>query len=432
MWHMKYNCALFSLLRRLGHDEAGYYLVSMTLLFPVLIGIVGFGTEGGLLLYNRQRLQSAADSGAYAAAIALLPINVANGQNYTRQAKAITATYGFVDGTNNVTVIANNPPQIPSPCSTSNSVYAGNPKAVEVIVTQQQAPLFSALWFSQSFNVCGRAVAILTYTAGDCLLALNSGTAISLSGNGSINMIGCRAFSNGSISMASGAGRISAGSVGMVGTATGHTSNINPSTYTQGDAVEFDPYATVNVPSSPASPCTPYSGQTTPGRYCGPITIGGNVKLSPGTYIFDSNSSNNTTLTVKNGTLTGTDVTLVFTCSTCASPSKYPSTMLDIGSNGNINLSAPATGSTAGILIFGDRTMPVGTQFSIGSNANATFNGVVYLPNGAMNWGGGGSTAATCTQIIANTFNYSGGGDLNFKGCPGNGTLVGTAVRLVD
>ena len=76
--------------------------------------------------------------------------------------------------------------------------------------------------------------------------------------------------------------------------------------------------------------------------------------------------------------------------------------------------------------------MPVGTQFNVGSNANASFNGVVYLPKGALNWGGGGAVGASCTQVISNTFSYSGGGNLQFQGCTGNGTLVGNAVRLVE
>ena len=100
------------LFARLLHDEAGYYLVSMTLIFPVLVGIVGFGTEGGLLLYNLQRLQSAADAAAFSAATAY---GLNSSINPSTQAKAITATYGFVDGTSNVTVTVNTGAQIKVP-----------------------------------------------------------------------------------------------------------------------------------------------------------------------------------------------------------------------------------------------------------------------------------------------------------------------------
>jgi Flp pilus assembly protein TadG len=49
------------LLARLLRDEVGSWLISMTLMFPVLIGVAGLGTEGGMLFYQHRSLQSAAD-----------------------------------------------------------------------------------------------------------------------------------------------------------------------------------------------------------------------------------------------------------------------------------------------------------------------------------------------------------------------------------
>src|SRR5580693_9052809 len=81
---MKTKLGLFSLLLRLakdGHarshrllarllrDEEGAWLISMTIMLPVLIGVAGLGTEGGMLFYQHRSLQSAADSAAYSAAI---------------------------------------------------------------------------------------------------------------------------------------------------------------------------------------------------------------------------------------------------------------------------------------------------------------------------------------------------------------------------
>src|SRR5712692_4281905 len=136
---MRNKLGLFSLLRRLLRDEEGSYFILMTFLFPLVVGVVGLGSEGGLILYNLQRLQSAADSAAVSAAIAY---TVNSAADLSTQAKAITATYGFVDGTNNVTVTVNIPPQSPTSCRSSNSAYAGNPAAVEVIVALAQTPMF--------------------------------------------------------------------------------------------------------------------------------------------------------------------------------------------------------------------------------------------------------------------------------------------------
>src|SRR5580700_4758023 len=57
------------LLARLLRDEAGAWLISTTLMLPVLIGVAGLGTEGGMLFYQHRSLQSAADAAAYSAAI---------------------------------------------------------------------------------------------------------------------------------------------------------------------------------------------------------------------------------------------------------------------------------------------------------------------------------------------------------------------------
>ena len=48
------------LLARLLRDEDGSYLVYMTLLIPVVIGVCGLAGEASLLLYNKRTLQSAA------------------------------------------------------------------------------------------------------------------------------------------------------------------------------------------------------------------------------------------------------------------------------------------------------------------------------------------------------------------------------------
>ena len=79
------------LLVRVLRDEEGSYLVLFAFLMPVLVGVAGLGTEGGLWLYTQQALQGAADSAAVSAAYAY-----ANNSNVLTQAQAITATYGFV------------------------------------------------------------------------------------------------------------------------------------------------------------------------------------------------------------------------------------------------------------------------------------------------------------------------------------------------
>jgi hypothetical protein len=46
------------LLARLLRDEEGAWLISMTIMLPVLIGVAGLGTEGGMLFYQHRSPQS--------------------------------------------------------------------------------------------------------------------------------------------------------------------------------------------------------------------------------------------------------------------------------------------------------------------------------------------------------------------------------------
>jgi hypothetical protein len=78
--------------------------------------------------------------------------------------------------------------------------------------------------------------------------------------------------------------------------------------------------------------------------------------MSAGTYYLDQGN-----LTINgNATLTGTNVTIVFTSS---SGNNYATASVNGGAV--VNLTPPTTGATAGIVLVGDRNMPRGTSFSL-------------------------------------------------------------------
>src|SRR5947209_3320085 len=78
--------------RRLRRDESGSYAVIFAVAAPALIGFAGLASEGGLWLYQHQKLQGAADSAALSAAT-LHGVNAA--QDLTLQARGVAATYGY-------------------------------------------------------------------------------------------------------------------------------------------------------------------------------------------------------------------------------------------------------------------------------------------------------------------------------------------------
>ena len=123
---------------RLLRDEAGSWLISTTLMLPVLIGVAGLGTEGGLVFYQHRTLQSAADAAAYSAAIAY---SYSTSADITAQAKATVASYGFAlgTGTNQANVAAN------------ATTFATLP-AVQVTISRPQSAIFSSIFFSVLHN----------------------------------------------------------------------------------------------------------------------------------------------------------------------------------------------------------------------------------------------------------------------------------------
>jgi len=408
------------LLRRFADDQSGSNVIIFALIMPVLVGAAGLGTEAGWWSYKHKNMQSAADSGAASAATA--------GTNLTAEANAVTATYGYANGLNNVTVTVNQPP------STGN--YASNPQAVEVIVGQPQPRLLSALFGSAPVLIRARAVAVPNAGTG-CVLALNStaSPAVTVSGSNQLNLVKCNLYSNSSASPSlnvSGSATVSANQVGVVGSVSGASNITAANGIRTGMRPVADPYADVSPP--PEGSCDPKkytvnaNGKTTnldPGCYTGSITVnaGATLKLNPGIYYLDGANLS----VAGNATITGTGVTLVFT----GSGGSWGTA--SIGSNANINLTAPSSGSMQGIVIYGDRKMPAGTAFNLTGGGTQNFGGAIYLPKANLSFSGGNGTTTSCTKVVADTLTFTGSSNLQVN-CAALGTAAigSTTAQLVE
>src|SRR4030081_2250362 len=89
--------ALSKQLHRLRADEGGAVSVMMGFLLIPLVGALGIGFEVSNWYMTARGMQNAADAAAIAAATNA-------GSNYNVEAKAVAAQYGFVDGTNTVSI----------------------------------------------------------------------------------------------------------------------------------------------------------------------------------------------------------------------------------------------------------------------------------------------------------------------------------------
>lgn len=395
-----------SLLRRFARDRSGSYIIAMALIMPVLIGTAGLGTEAAWWLYKHKNMQSAADSGAVSAATA--------GSNLTAQANAVTASYGYANGLNSVTVTVNQPP--------SSGGYTSTPQAVEVIVRQSVPRQLSALFGNAPVIITARAVAVPNSGSG-CVLGLDptASSTVAVSGSNNLNLIGCNLYSNSNASPSlnvNGTAKVSANQVGVVGSVSGASNITATNGIKTGMRPVTDPYANV-TPIMPGH-CDynnkiQVKGTTSlnPGVYCGDISVnaGATLTLNPGIYYF-----NGANLSVAgNATITGSGVTLIFT----GSGSNWGT--VTIGSNANVTLTAPTSGTTQGIVMYSDRRTPVGTAFSLEGGGTQNFGGAIDLQHAALKFSGGNGTTTSCTQVIADTVTFTGSSNLKVN-CAALGT----------
>lgn len=406
------------LFQRFMRDQSGSYIIVVALMMPVLIGTAGLGTEGVWWLYKHKNMQSAADSGAVSAATA--------GTNLTAEANSVTAAFGYANGLNNATVTVNRPP------STGN--YATTPQAVEVIVSQPQQRLLSAMFGTGTVLIKARAVAVPNSGTG-CVLGLDptASSTVAVSGSNNLNLINCNLYSDSSASPSlnvNGAAAVSANQVGAVGSVSGASKITATNGIRTGIKPVTDPYANV-TPTMP--PYCDYNNKMqvkgttslSPGVYCGDVSVnaGATLTLNPGIYYFSGSNLS----VAGNATVTGSGVTLIFT----GSGSKWGSAT--IGSNANVTLTAPTSGLTKGIVMYGDRNMPVGTTFSLEGGGTQNFGGAIDLPKAALKFSGGNGTTTSCTQIIADTITFTGSSKVQVN-CAALGTsaIGAQTAQLVE
>jgi hypothetical protein len=293
--------------------------------------------------------------------------------------------------------------------SSESSGYSVSMAATGVVTTR-----FMGVMGFSSLSVSVHSNAVSTADGLGCILSLNPHASGAATGQGSTNVVlnGCSLYDNSDSSTAltvGGSAQITALSVGVVGNLTGRSNITTTQGIMTGIGAVADPYATASFPAFSGCTQQNFSSHDTitidPGVYCGGMKLnaGANVTLTAGIYYLDGGD-----LTMNGGaTMTGSGVTLVFT-----SQNKSGYATASINGNATVNLTPPRSGSTAGIVIFGDRNIPVGTTFKFNGGANQYLGGAIYVPTGAINFAGGAGTSTSCTQIIGNTVTFVGNSSL--------------------
>jgi Flp pilus assembly protein TadG len=399
--------------------ERGSVAVHVGITAVVLIGMVALGVEATSLLLEHRRMQAAADQGAVAGAAALV---AGNTSGITTEAQAVAANNGFVSGVDEAVVTVNNPP--------ASGAYAGDSSAVQVTISQPQNLALVGVIRSTLFNMSAQAVARSQGAGRYCIFALSPAAsgALAISNNAIITNPNCGVAVNSSSSTALMMSNNSAvyGPVNDHGGASLSNNAVlsNASVILNGAALD-DPYASVIQQTAPS--CTSQSGSgggtmnLTPGHFCSGWNFGNNatINLAAGVYYVDTQLSLSNNITVN-----GTGGVTIVVNGTYA---------IYTGNNAVINITAPTSGTYAGIALMGPRNSSASVVQNFSNNSQLDVTGAIYFPSQTIRFSNNGMTvSAPCTQVIGLIVQAQNNLQLDNQ-CNGTGVRpIGAVARLVE
>jgi len=419
-------------LRSLLRSDRGNVMVVAAACMPLIIGAAAIGVDTIQLTLAKRQLQRAADSAALAGAYALV------------QSKSASAAVDR-DLTLNNTNITLSTPRVVENAPTTGS-YAGNTKAVRVVLTASRTTPFMAFFNRSSTTVSVEATAAYVYQGQFCMVSLDNQntTGITFSGSTTVNL-GCGVATNSTSSAAVSAGgssTIIASPIAAVGGVPSSSSYASGTVLLPYSPQQADPYATLPRTPSPPASCTSvsldsknnnpndlstkYAGNSGPFCVTGGVDIKGTTTLAPGTYYIDGGTFS----MGAQGSLIGDGVTIILTSSTPTVSTSFATFSMQGGAI--INLKAPSTGTYAGVIMYEDPRAPYGSD-KINGNSSSLLQGGLYFPSRSLTFNGNTGMTTTCLQLVAYQLTFTGNSDVQ-NSCPANSgahAFDGFFVKLV-
>jgi len=414
-------------------NRSGQAAIFATLTLSLIFSSMGLAVDLGWSYFLKQRVQTAADAAATAAAVYALTHNdtcatVSCGTALTctsitsPPSSSLTAgcLYATADGPPVLTasLIENDSTHLPGSLSgVAPSIW------VQATVSASNPNLFFSVSGFGTAHITASAIAgIPGVPAASCIYALDPSAsgALTVKGTATISATNCPVYvdsNSGSALVKTGSGSIN-GTVDIVGNYSQVGSgSISPAPST-GKSLVADPLAALPTPTFSGCDFTNYSTSSdatlSPGVYCGGVSItgSGTITMNPGIYImngggFSSGGSAN---------ITGSHI-MIYNTATASQTIGAVS----ITGSGTLTLSAPNTGTYEGILIFQDRSQSVGGTVT-GSNTSVV-TGTLYFPDANLTYTG--TTTAQYTAIVADTVTMVG--TSAFK-TDTNGTFTGLTI----
>ncbi len=376
-----------------------------------LFAIVGVAVDGGSAFSERRHAQSAADSAALAAALAI----VSQQPNWQTVATQIVSQNGF----DPVLLEISNPPTARDcrPNDGKASPYVGDKEYVQVVLRAKAPAYFAPVVGIHQFTICVESVARATPPVtgplydGNAMVALScinpAGIkAFEATGNVVLKVHGGTLFSNSSASNAlytGGRAAIWAPGYAVVGGYDG-----NGRLYTEDGSTQA-----VVVEGAPPYPCPPRLENIIPTPTCtqngtkNPTTkvvtpgnipanfLESNAYLQPGVYCISGGKA-----TINAGDiLSGNGVLLFF----------RDDAYFHINGGATVQLSAATSGPYAGLLVYSLASNT--NKFILNGNSTSYWTGTILLPGSEVQVNGTGASSGYHSQIISDTIYYGGTAD---------------------
>jgi hypothetical protein len=390
-------------------DEEGASLVVFTVALPVIIGLLGVTIEAGYWYKSKKDLLLMADLAAYSGA---MEFQEQDNPEAVISAKVDAVMNGYDFDAGALTV---NSPPLTGP-------YKDATKAVEVIIEQKGNQYFSGMFGDNRINYKVRSVAAIVGDESVCILALNEtvSRAFEVTGSSITSVNECSIGVNSSHNTGArvgGSAQLAMECLQVVGDIyIGNASTVNPicDAIKTGTDLIKDPYKDLEAPNLatyPSACSTPAQISAnewamSPGRYCADMSFNRVVRMSPGTYIMDGND-----LKVYGGHahLIGNGVSIIL---------MNGGSLTSLNGGAEIDLIAPTSGDYKGVAIYGDRnTQPSNLTIKFNGNSDSAVEGLVYLPNQTIEYGGNTSGGSDCTILVADEIQLNGNATFETSTC---------------
>jgi Flp pilus assembly protein TadG len=345
--------------KKVFRDEAGTVAIIFALVLMALVGAAGGAIDYGRAISAKSKLSTAADAAALAGAVAPQSERIGVATNSFKVNHGGTVTPSVTVNGSVVRVVA------------SQAV----PSTLLAVIGIRELPVSV-----ESEAVIGAASAapqcILLLEPNDIGLYANSGAKLDANCDIQIN-----SDHSTEALFVNSASHITATAVRVHGTSKLNSGSTVAPAPVDGSAPQADPLASLAEPSS--GPCTytdftVNSGQTrtmTPGVYCKKTLInsGSIAIMTPGVYVFRDGEFEINSLS----TVTGSGVMMFF---------ENKSARLKVNSFSVFEVSAPTSGTYAGLLMFQGRHPDNADAwpFVVNSNGSTKLEGTIYLPRGTL------------------------------------------------